>query len=635
MNKPRSAVGTRVIDNAAKLRALGLLAMGLILALGFATLVRAEEKIITSHGISIFGDLKYPANFTHFDYVNAQAPKGGEMSTWSFGTFDSLSPYILKGNAATGASIFFDTLLSGTLDEPDASYGLVAHTLEYPESREWVIFHLRPEARFWDGSPLTAEDVVFSFNALIDKGRPTYKVLFKDIINVEALDPHRVKFSFDPDGALREQISNAGGLPIFSKTYYQTRDFDESSLEPPLGSGPYQLKTIEAGRTVSYQRDPEYWGKDLPVNVGQNNFDVLTFEYFADYTTAFEAFKAGAYTFREEFLSKLWATGYDFPGVENGWVKVENLHDGRPSGTQGFWFNLRREKFQDTRVRQAIAMAFNFEWSNQSLFHGIYTRTDSFWENSNLQAEGLPDAQELALLEPLRELLLDAVFDQTVFVPLVSKDRAAGDRKALRAAGKLLDAAGWTVSDDGLRRDANGQVLSVEFLLDSPSFERIVNPYIQNLTRLGIQAKAERVDASQAAEREKNFEYDIVTQRFAMSLTPGTELRGIFGSETAEVLGSSNISGLQNEAVDKLIRHIEEAKTRAELTTAVKALDRVLRSLHIWVPQWYKPVHNVAYFDIFERPYTDTPPDVSMGQMSIWWFNPDKAAALIAAGALQ
>lgn len=635
MKTPRSVARTRVIDHRIGLRALGVLAMGLVLALGFSTLVRAEDKIITSHGISIFGDLKYPADFSHFDYVNPQAPKGGEMSTWSFGTFDSLSPYILKGNAATGSGVFFDTLLASTLDEPDASYGLLAHSIEYPENREWVIFHLRPEAQFSDGSPVTAEDVVFSFDILMSKGRPTFKIIYKDFTKVEALDPLRVKFTFDPEGPLRELIINAGGLPVFSKTYYETREFDESSLEPPLGSGAYLLKKVEAGRSVSYQRNPDYWAKDLPVNVGQNNFDVLTFEYFADYTTAFEAFKAGAYTYREEYLSKLWATGYEFPAIEEGWVKVESLRDGRPSGTQGFWFNMRRAKFQDARVRQAIAMGFNFEWSNQSLFHGLYTRTDSFWENSNMQAEGVPNEQELALLEPLRGLILDSVFDQPAFVPPVSNERAVGDRKALRAAGKLLDAAGWTVSDDGLRRDADGQVLSVEFLTDSPSFERIINPYIQNLTRLGVQATSERVDAAQSAEREENFEYDIVTQRYAMSQTPGTELRGIFGSETAEVLGSNNKAGLQDEAVDMLIRNVEEAKTRDELNTAVKALDRVLRSLHIWVPQWYKPVHNVAYFDMYERPYTDTPPEISLGEMSIWWFNPDKAAALNAAGALR
>lgn len=605
------------------------------LALLLSGQARGEEKIIRSHGMSTFGDLKYPADFTHFDYVNPDAPKGGYFSTWAFGTFDSLSPYILKGNAAALSTVFYDSLMTGNLDEPDAIYGLVAHTVEYPESREWVAFEMRPEATFRDGTPVTADDVVFSFETLRDKGQPAYKVLFQGIEGAEALGPHKVKFTFDPDGALRELPLTVAGLPIFSRAYYETRDFTETTLEPPMGSGAYTLESVKPGRSVSYRRRDDYWARDLPVNVGQSNFDILTVEYFADYTTAFEAFKAGAYAYREEFQSKIWATSYNFPAIENGWVKVESLPDGRPAGTQGFWFNLRREKFQDPRVRQAIGMAFNFEWSNQSLFYGLYTRTDSFWENSNLQAEGLPGPEELALLEPLRGQIPDSVFTEPAVLPETSRPAKVGDRKNLRKAGKLLTEAGWIVGDDGLRRNSKGEVLRIEFLNDSPSFERIVAPYVENLKRLGIEAGAQRVDVAQAQEREKNFEYDIVTQRYAMSQTPGIELRGIFGSQSAEVKGSNNIAGLANPAVDALIEQIEEAKTREDLNTAVRALDRVLRSLHIWVPQWYKPVHNIAYFDMYDRPYTDSPPKISLGEISLWWFNPEKAEALRAAGALR
>lgn len=613
------------------------MAFGSVLCLGlaFAALsAKSEETVIKSHGVSTFGELKYGPDFPHLDYVNPDAPKGGEMSTWAFGTFDSLTPYILKGNAAALSTAFYDSLLSGTLDEPDSMYGLVAHTIEYPENREWVIFHMRPEAKFSDGTPVTAHDVVFSYEILHEKGRPSFKVTFEHFQNVEALDDHTVKFTFDPQGPLRELLMTAGGLPIFAKAYYADRDFAEASLDPPLGSGAYVLNSVDPGRSVSYKRRDDYWAKDLPINVGSNNFDILKVEYFADYTTAFEAFKGGAYAFREEFLSKLWATAYDFPAIEKGWTKVETLADGRPAGTQGFWYNLRREKFQDPRVREAIGMAFNFEWSNDSLFYGLYERTDSFWENSaTLQAEGMPSDAELALLEPLREHLPETVFTEPAFVPAKSNADNVADRRTLRAAGRLLEDAGWTVGDDGLRRNSAGEVLSISVLNDSPSFDRIINPYIENLKRLGVQADSTRVDAAEAQEREKNFDFDIVTQRYSMSSTPGDELRSIFGSETASVPGSANMAGVSNPAIDALIRIIADAKSREELTTAVKALDRSLRAMHIWVPQWYKGVHNIAYLDMYDRPYTDNPPPFGMGEMSIWWYNAEKAQALKEAGA--
>lgn len=615
-------------------RLIGSTILALGLALAVPALAQDDSDIITAHGVSSFGELKYPADFDHFDYVNVDAPKGGEMSTWAFGTFDSLTPYILKGNAAAMSSVFYDSLMTGTLDEPDAMYGLVAESVEYPENREWIVFNMRPEARFRDGTPVTAEDVVFSFNILVEKGLPSFRVQFKDILKAEALDEHRVKFTFNPDGPLRELLMTAGGLPIFSKAYYENRDFAESSLEPPMGSGAYELLSVEPGRSVAYKRRDDYWGKDLPVNRGQNNFDVLRVEYFADYTTAFEAFKGGAYTYREEFQSKIWATGYEFPAVQEGTVAVETLPDGRPAGTQGFFFNLRRDKFQDPRVREAIGMAFNFEWSNESLFYGLYDRTDSFWENSaTLQATGLPSEAELELLDPIREYIPETVFTEEAFTPHVASADDLADRRTLRQAGRLLSEAGWEVGDDGFRYK-DGKRLTVEVLNDSPSFERIINPYIENLKRLGIEANANRVDAAEAQEREKNFEYDVVTQRFAMSQTPGDELRSVFGSETADVPGSANIAGVSNEGVDKLIRAIADAESREELTTAVHALDRVLRAMHIWVPQWYKGVHNIAYLDVYDRPYADTPPPYGLGVMSLWWWDEEKAAALRAEGAL-
>ncbi|MCH2165134.1 MAG: extracellular solute-binding protein [Marinovum sp.] len=594
----------------------------------------AYSETTVAHGVSTFGDLKYDADFPHWDYVNPDAPKGGQFTTWAFGTFDSLTPYILKGNSAAGAGLFYDTLMTGNLEEPDASYGLVAESIEYPEDRSYVIFRMRPEAKFRDGSQVTAQDVVFSYEILKEEGRPSFKTTFRDFDKVEALDDFTVRFDFNPEGPLRELLMTAGGIPILSKAYYENVDFSESSLDPPMGSGPYTLAEVDPGRRVSYQRRDDYWAADLPVNKGTTNFDRRTYEYFADYTTAFEAFKGGAYLYREEFSSKVWATQYTFPAIDEGHVVVETLPDGRPAGTQGFWFNLRRDKFADPRVREAIGMAFNFEWSNESLFYGIYGRTDSFWENSStLQASGpIPDA-ERALLEPMAEFFPEEVFSEDAFVPVASNGDNLGDRRVLRRAGKILDDAGWEVADDGFRYK-DGEKLTVEFLNDSPSFDRVINPYVENLVRLGVDASMNRVDAAQAQEREKNFDFDIVTQRFSMSQTPGNELEQIFGSVSAATPGGVNMAGVSNEGIDKLIRIIADAESREELDVAVRALDRVLRAMHIWVPQWYKGVHNISYRDVFARPYTDTPPPLSLGTTSIWWWDADKAAALEAAGAL-
>jgi len=611
--------------------AVGLVAMAaaILALLLMAVAAIAQDNVTKAHGISTFGDLKYPADFKHLDYVNPDAPKGGEFSTWAFGTFDSMSPYILKGQPALLSNVMFESLLTGTLDEPDAAYGLLAASVEYPESREWVIFNIRPEARFSDGSPVTAEDVVFSFNVLIEKGAPSLANTLSFVESAEALEPLRVKFTFKP-GAPRKAPSQAGGLPVFSKAYYATRDFAESTLEPALGSGIYRLEKVSAGKTVVYKRRDDYWGRDLPINIGQSNFDTIRVEYFTDYTAAFEGFKGGSYNYREEYSSKVWATAYDFPALNNGYVKREQISDANPSGTQGFWFNLRRDKFKDARVREAIGMAFNFEWSNEALFYGLYKRTDSFWENSTLQAEGLPTEAELALLEPLKEHLPASVFSDPPISPLVSKPTQL-DRSVLRNAGKLLDAAGWLVLE-GVRQNDKGEQLEITFLNDSPSFERIVNPYVENLKRLGIKAILSSVDNAQQTEREKTFDFDIVVRRYVMLLTPGTELRSYFSSNAAAIQGSRNIAGIANPAIDALIDTIEQAKSREELNTAVRALDRALRSLHVWVPQWYNPYHNISYLDVFSRPAVLPP--FGMGEMAIWWYDEAKAARLKAAGAL-
>ncbi|MEL6234668.1 MAG: extracellular solute-binding protein [Pseudomonadota bacterium] len=596
------------------------------------SLVRANDRIITAHGLSVFGDLKYPADFPHLDYVNPSAPKGGEYSSWAPGTYDSLTPFIRKGTSARFSTILYDRLMVGTGDEANAAYGLVAHSVEYPENRQWVIFHLRPEARFSDGSPVTAEDVVFSFEILREKGRPIYRIVYADFETVEALDAHRVKFTFREGALTRDLPLDAAGLPILSKAYYADKDFAESSLEPPLGSGRYLVEEVDPGRSIVYRRREDYWGEDLPINIGQSNFDRIRIEYYGDYQSAFEGFKGGSYMFREEFSSKIWSTAYDFPAIEKGWVKRDVLPDGRPAGTQGFWINMRREKFADVRVRKAISRVFNFEFINEKIMYNHYQRTISFWQNADtLMAAGMPEGAELALLERLRGEIPEEVFTETAFVPPEGALRAT-DRLALREAGALFDAAGWTIQN-GQRRNAAGEPFVLELLNDSPTFEPHLTIFVDALKRIGIDASIQQVDPAQSQEREKTYDYDLMIQRFGMSLTPGTELRRYFGSRAADLEDGINMSGVKSPAVDALIETIIGAKSQEEVEIAVRALDRVLRAMHIWVPHWYKGTHTIAYFDLYEHP--EVIPPYSMGEVSVWWYNEEKAAALREAGAIR
>ncbi|MFT7027478.1 MAG: microcin C transport system substrate-binding protein [Paracoccaceae bacterium] len=611
---------------------LAILAAALMVS--FAAPAQAEgTKIIRSHGISSFGDLKYPPDFAHFDYANPDAPKGGRWTgrgTSSSNTFDSVQPFILKGEAAQGVGLTFDTLLTGSSDEPDSAYGLVAKTIEYPEDRAWVIFEMRPEATFSDGSPITADDVVFSYEILRDKGAPGIRLNLRDVKSAEALDPHRVKFTFNDAASTRDLPSLVGGLSIMSRAWWSTRDFEQSTLEPILGSGPYAIADIKPGRSITYQRREDYWGWSHPANAGTWNFDEITFEYFKDYTAAFEAFKGGAYLFHEEFFSKIWATGYEFPAIEKGWVVRAELPDDRPSGTQGFWLNMRRAQFQDPRVREALALGFDFEWSNEKLFYGLYDRTTSFFQNTPMEASGMPSAEELALLEPLRADLPAAAFDAPAYMPPVSNG-SGSDRQLLRKAMKLLDDAGWTVQD-GVRKNAAGDVLRLELLDDSPTFERIIGPYIENLKKMGVDATLRIVDAAQYQTRQEDFDYDAVPGRFVMSLTPGPSLRSLFASASVDQRGTPNLSGVANPAVDALIEKMISAASREDLNVAGRALDRVLRAMHIWVPNWYKGKHTIAYWDVYGRPAVK--PLYSRGDMDLWWWDAEKAAKLKAEGAL-
>ena len=587
------------------------------------SLAYGDNHIIKSHGISTFGELKYNSDFQHLDYVNPNAPKGGEVSIWAFGSFDSMHPYTTKGRSGSLSSIFFESLLTGTSDEIGSAYGLVAKSMEYPKDRSWVIFNMRPEAKFSDNTPLTAEDVMFSYKLLQEKGLPSFRaVIEKEIDTVEILGKHKIKFTFKKGIPTRDLPASAGSLPIFSKNYYEKSgaDFEASTLTPGIGSGPYILDNLDVGQTINYKRNPEYWGANLPINIGRNNFDKIRVEYFADYNSAFEGFKGGSYTFRTEYMSKLWATGYDFPAIEKKWVTKKLLPSGDMAPGQSFIINLRKDKFKDIRVRKAIGLMFNFEWSNKTLFYDLYARINSFWENSDMAATGKPSQDELIVLNSLKTTLPPGIIDSDVAEVSVSSTKQL-DRKNLRMASKLLDDAGWEVGDDGLRKNKNGSTLDIEILNDSQAFTRIIEPFIENLKSLGVNAVHTKIDNAQMTERERSFDFDIVTGNFPMSFTPGSGLKQYFGSETADV-SIFNKAGIKSEVIDELIEVVMAAKTRDELKVAVKTLDRVLRSYYFWIPQWFKDVHTVAYYDYYEHP--ENLPPYDMGLLDFWWINNEK-----------
>lgn len=605
---------------------VGLLAVGLA---GQAPAMAGDAPEGARHGLSAFGELKYPPDFAHFDYVNPDAPVGGSLSmigTAGLITFNSFNPFIIKGDPAQGMALVFDSLMTRAYDEPDAVYGLVAHSAKLEPDRSGVTFYMRPEAEFADGSPVTAEDVVFTYETLKRDGRPIYNAMLRDVEKAEALDDHTVRFTFNGPGKRRLPMMIAG-LPILSKAYYQEQPFNESTLDPPLGSGPYEVGDFKQGRFVTLRRRDDYWGWDLPVNQGRYNFAELRYEYFRDRTAELEALKAAEFDLREEFTSKSWATEYDIPQVRSGQMKLMTLEDGRPSGAQGFFINTRREKFADRRVRLALDYAFDFEWTNENLFYGLYERTASYFENSPLKAQSKPSEAELALLEPYRDQLPESVFEEAYLPP--ASDGSGRDRRKLRQASRLLDEAGWVIREGRRVNAETGEPLEIEFLIFSPTFERVIGPYVRNLDMIGIDARIRRVDPSQFQERMKSFDFDITTQRFVLNQTPGPELRNYFGSDAAEAKGSFNLAGISSPVVDALIDEVLAAETREEMQTAARALDRVLRAGHYWVPQWYKTSHHLAFWSKFSWPETKPPYD--RGVIETWWYDEDKAAQLEAA----
>jgi microcin C transport system substrate-binding protein len=583
-----------------------------------------------AHGMSAFGDLKYPADFHHFDYINVDAPKGGLFSTIPSGssfnqsvlTFNSLNAFILKGEGALGMELTFPSLMVRAGDEPDAMYGLVAKSVEISPDRTVYRFALRPEARFHDGARLTAQDAAFSLNILKEKGHPIIRQQMREVVGAESVDDATLVVNFVKTRA-RDVPLFVAGLPIFSKAYYANRPFDESTLEIPLGSGPYKVSHFEVGRFIEFSRVKDWWGADLPVSRGMYNFDGVRYEYYRDRDVAFEGFTARSYLFREEFTSRVWATRYDFPAVRDGRVRRETLPDETPSGAQGWFINMRREKFGDSRVREALGYAFDFEWTNKTIMYNAYARTHSVFQNSDMVAMGPPPAQELALLEPFRGQVPDEVFG-TPYVPAVS-DGSGQDRTLLRKASQLLQDAGLPIKD-GKRLRPNGEPLRLEFLLFEPTFQPHHMPFIKNLGTLGIEATLRVVDPVQFRARLDDFDFDITIERFSMSATPGDSLRPFFSSQAAKIKGSKNLAGIASPALDALIERIVGADNRSDLKVACRAFDRVFRAGRYWIPQWYRSSHPIAYWDVFSHP--PTPPRYfgGVGAIEMWWSDPDKAA---------
>jgi len=604
------------------------LSAGVIAAAKFVSPASAQET--ERHGISAFGDLKYSADFPNFNYINTRAPKGGAYSeivvsrgyNGSFLTFNSLNAYILKGEGALGMDYTFAPLMVRSGDEPDAMYGLAARSVTIADNGLTYRFVLREEAKFHDGTPLTAHDAAWSLTTLKEKAHPIITQQLRDCKGAEAIDERTVVVRF-ADKRGRDVPLFVAGLPIFSKAYYSKQQFDQSTLEIPLGSGPYKVGRFEVGHFIEFERVKDWWGADLPVARGQNNFDTVRYEYYRDRDVGFEGFTAKNYLFREEFTSRTWATRYDFPAFKDGRVKRDVIPDDTPSGAQGWFMNLRREKFKDRRLREALIDAFDFEWTNKNIMYGAYKRTVSVFQNSPMMAQGKPDTAELTLLEPFRGKVPDEVFGEPYLPP--ATDGSGQDRRWLRRAAQLLSDAGFPLTD-GKRTMPNGEPIAIEFLIDEPSFTPHHLPFIKNLGTLGIDASLRNVDPVQYRARVDGFDFDITVERMSFSSTPGDSLRTYFTSQAAATKGSQNRAGIADPAVDALVDIIIAAKTREELTTACRALDRVIRAGRYWIPHWYLASHRIAFWDVFGRPAAQ--PRYFRGIPDTWWYDRDKAAKL-------
>ncbi|MEJ6396959.1 extracellular solute-binding protein [Yoonia sp. 208BN28-4] len=594
----------------------------------------ADAHIIETHGFNEYDALKYGPDFEHLDYVNPDAPVGGEISISANGSFDSMTPYAtLEGTPGSLASIGYETIMAPTEDEIGSSYCVLCTTIEYPEDKAWLQINLRDDVTFSDGSPMTAADVAYTHELLLTQSTPSYAAGLQELVpSYEVIDDYTIRFDFNPERPLRARIGQMTGMPVFSKAWFEENEarLDEASLTAPMTTGEYVVGNVDPGRQIIYERNPDYWGADHPMNVGRGNYDRIRIEYFADSSAAFEAFKAGEFTFRRENSSLIWATSYDFPAIENGWVVQDTLDDNSPPFVTGFVFNLRDPKFQDRNLRRALGMMFNFTWTNNNLQYGLFQQRESFWENDRLKATGLPEGRELEMLETVRDLVPERIFTEPAALPHESGDSPV-DRGNLRTALGLMEEAGYTPNADGLLADADGNVLTVEFLETRPSFDRIITPYIENLKRLGVDATYNRVDSAQYQSRTQTNDFEMLFGVYRSGLLEGTGLSQRYGCEDKDDV--FNPAGFCSEAVDALSKFVENADNFDEMAAGVMAIDRIMRDEYFIVPTWYLGKFWVAYYDMYE--YPENLPEFGLGYLDYWWYNEDKAAELRAAGALR
>lgn len=621
----RSSLGRRrqslALAGLAALVTAGLAGVGAVWAQDATPDLATVAKV---HAIAMHGSPKYGPDFKHVDYANPDAPKGGDVRRAQVGSFDSLNPYILEGSSPTGLEdTFYQTLTQDTADEPFSEYGLLAESIQVPEDRSWVAYTLRPEAKWSDGSPVTPADVIFSLGLMKTKAHPFYQDYYADVVTATNTADRTILFQFTPGTTNRELPLIVGQLPIFQKAYWETHDFEKPTVDVPVSSGPYKIETVEPGNSFTLVRDPDFWGKDLPINVGRYNFDKIQYDFYRDSVVALEAFKAGEYDWRQENSSKNWATGYDFPALDAGQVTKEEIPYGATNGMQGWVFNMRRDIFKDPRVREAITNAFDFEWTNKNIMYDAYARSESYFSNSELASSGVPEGAELALLEPFRGKVPAEVFTGTYKAP-----NTGGTEEGLRAnlakAVALLEAAGWTVQDNKLV-NAKGEQMKFEVLLDDAGFERSTGPFIDNLKKLGIDATMRTVDPSQFEQLTENFDYDMIVHNWGQSLSPGNEQRNYWTCESAKTNGSANYAGICDPAIDALVDQVIQAESREDLVTATRALDRLLLWGTYAVPQWYNQSYRVAYWNAVDRP--EKSPDLYL-DFDSWFANTAEAEAI-------
>ncbi len=582
--------------------------------------LKAQANTNISHAIAMHGDPKYSNDFENVEYIDPNSIKGGSIVRSAIGTYDSFNPFILKGTSAAGIGGLYETLTTGSSDEAFTEYGLLAETIEWPDDRSWVSFTLRNEAYWHDGKKITADDVVWTFNTLMEKGHPFYKYYYGDIKEVIKEQGNKVRFNFTTN-TNKELVLIVGQLPVLPKHYWENKNFEETSLEIPIGSGPYKIKSFDSGRSITYELDQNYWGfgASIPIKIGKDNFGTIRYDYYKDRGIEREAFKSGEIDFFSENSSKEWATAYDINAVNEGLIKKELISHENPQGMQGFAFNIRKDKFNDRRVRQALSYAFDFEWSNKNLFFDAYKRTDSFFENSELASSGLPSKDELNYLNPYFDVLPKEIFTEEYTNPVT--DGSGYMRMQLQEASKLLEESGWELVDGKLLHSSTKEPFEFEILLRSPAFERIVFPFKDNLEKLGIIAEVRTIDSAQYQKRMETFDFDMVVQTFGQSLSPGNEQRNFWGSDAADTDGSRNVVGIKNYAVDGLIESLINASDREELITITKALDRVLLWNYYVIPQWHISSYRVLYWDFFDQPKIK--PKYSLG-FDTWWINQNK-----------